>query len=92
MAVLCSVIVLMVIVSAEMRRRWEYQDRIDYHMQNYLETPGAFFHQLPSEIQNHLVASAMYHAAMAERYKIALRVPLFFVGPAPPEPFPPHNQ
>ncbi len=75
------------ILIAEARRRHEYWDRYNYHLQQ-LEGSSpplamGFFNQLPEETQARYIKGWIYHSAMAEKYKTALSVPLFFVPPDP---------
>ena len=74
---------VMAIVMAEARRRHEYWDRLNYHYQQ-LEGSSpplamGFWHQLPQETQERYITGWIYHSAMAEKYKTALSVPLFYV-------------
>ena len=65
---------------AEVRRRSEYRERLDYHLQQ-LEgcppTPGrSLFWELPRESQAHLIRSWMYHSMMYQKDDTALPIPL----------------
>jgi hypothetical protein len=77
----------MAILIAEAKRRQEYWDRLNYHFQQ-LEGSSpplamGFFQQLPEETQARYIKAWMYHSAMAQKYKTALSVPLFYVPDDP---------
>ena len=42
-----------------------------------------FWNQFPKETQARYIKAWKYHSAMAEKYKTALLVPLFYVPPDP---------
>jgi hypothetical protein len=86
LAAIGAVALAMAIIE-EARRRHEYQDRLNYHLQ---ELEGSapplshgFWAQLSEEAQARQIRGWIHHSAMAERYKTALTVPLFFVTPDP---------
>jgi hypothetical protein len=83
-AIIATVIAILM---AEARRRHEYWDRLNYHYQQ-LEGSSpplamGFWHQLPPETQERYIKAWIYHSAMAEKYKTALSVPLFYVPSDP---------
>jgi hypothetical protein len=87
LAAIAVIATAMAIIMAEARRRHEYWDRYLYHLQQ-LEGSSpplamGFFSQLPEETQARYIKGWKYHSAMAEKYKTALMVPLFYVPPDP---------
>jgi hypothetical protein len=86
-AAIAVIAIAMAIVLAEARRRHEYWDRLNYHLQQLEGSSpplaSGFFQQLPEETQAQYIKGWIYHSAMAEKYKTALSVPLFYVPPDP---------
>ena len=87
LAGIVAIALAMAIMIAEARRRHEYWDRLNYHLQQ-LEGSApplaqGFWDQFSQEAQARQIKGWIYHSAMAERYKTALTVPLFFVSPDP---------
>jgi hypothetical protein len=84
LAVLIALGTLLVGIVIETRRRNDYRERFFFHYQN-LGPDYGFFCNLPRSKQLRMLALLQHHAAMAERYRMALSIPFFFVGPDPPE-------
>jgi hypothetical protein len=87
LAAIAVIALAMAIFIAEARRRHDYWDRLNYHYQQ-LEGSSpplamGFWHQLPPETQERYIKAWIYHSAMAEKYKTALSVPLFYVPSDP---------
>jgi hypothetical protein len=73
----------------EMRRRRDYQERSNDHLQQLEGCPPSpskgFFFQLPRETQSQLIKSWVYHAMMWEKYQTALKIPFYFLPDEAPE-------
>ncbi|MGE3821995.1 MAG: hypothetical protein AB7I30_21485 [Isosphaeraceae bacterium] len=75
---------------SENNRRRVYQDRLDYHRQRLHGSPSPAtwrtMDQLLKEDQDRIVRAWSYHAAMSQKYQLALSIPWYRVPPDPPEP------
>jgi hypothetical protein len=75
---------------AELRRRSDYNDRLNFHYQQLEGSSpplaSGFWNQLSQADQARYIKGWMHHAAMAKQYETALSIPLFFVPSDIPEP------